>query len=252
MTDPTRVRLGRRPPRFDKRTLRLERYLATAARRPPARVDWTPKVSLLGPMLNTSLGCCTVSAKGHLIQTWTANHDRQIIVSDSAILAGYTEACGYVPGDPTTDQGGTMLDVLNWFRKTGLAGHKPFAYVAVNHQNRENVKFAINLFGGCDVGIMLPVSAQGQEVWAVPEGGAVGDGAPGSWGGHDVPIVGYGLMGPTCITWGKLVTMTWGFFKTYVEEAYAILAPEWADVDEPAPNGFELEQLKADLVTITG
>lgn len=249
MIDPNKVKLGRQPARIDKRTLKLANYLVGEP--PPPRVDWTPKVSLLGPMLNNVLGDCTIAAKGHLIQTWTANHDQQVIVSDNAIMAGYMEACGYVPGDPTTDRGGVMLDVLNWWRKSGLDGHKPFAYVSVDPANKTHAKLAVNMFGGLDVGIMLPVSAQDQEVWSVPESGTRGEGTPGSWGGHDVPIVGYGPLGPTCISWGKLITMTWGFFRTYVEEAYAVLAPEWADEGVASPSGFSLAQLREDLVQVT-
>jgi len=251
MTDFTGMKLGRKALRVDKRTLQLGDYL-TPALKPPARVDWESKLSGLGVMMNDRLGCCTIAAKGHLIQAWTANHGQQVIVPDSAILAGYEQACGYVPGDDSTDQGGNMLDVLNWFRKTGLAGHKPFAFVAVNHNDKKHVELAVDLFGGCDIGIELPISAQRQEVWSVPHGGAVGDGERGSWGGHDVPIVGYSSVGPVCITWGRLLTMTWSFFKTYVDEAYAVLAPDWADGKVQAPNGFDLTQLQADLAAVTG
>jgi hypothetical protein len=46
--------------------------------------------------------------------------------------------------------------------------------------------------------------------------------------------------------------MTWGFFRTYVDEAYAVLAPEWATDNALAPNGFSLTQLRADLAAVTG
>ncbi len=249
VTDHSMMKLGKLPARHDPRTLHLANYL-TNALKPPARRRWSTKVTNLGMMLNDSLGCCTIAAKGHLVQTWTANAGTQVIVPDSAILKGYEQACGYVPGDDSTDNGGNMIAVLNYFRQTGIGGHKLFAYVALEPRNKTHIELGVDLLGGCDLGLALPVSAQKQDVWSVPAGGPVGDGAPGSWGGHDVPIIDYGPVGPTCITWGKKKTMTWAFFYTYVDEAYGLLSTDWSDGTRKAPNGFEFAALQADLASI--
>lgn len=251
MIDHSRMKLGKTAARHDKRTLHLANYL-TNALQPPPRIRWSEKLTGLGVMLNAELGCCTIAAKAHLVQTWTANNGAQVIVPDSEILYAYESACGYDPNDPSTDQGGNMLDVLNYFRKTGVGGHKLFGYVALEPRNKTHVELGVDLLGGVDLGVRLPISAQGQEVWSVPAHGAVGDGEPGSWGGHDVPIVDYGPVGPTCISWGKLITMTWQFFFTYVDEAYGLLSMDWATGVKAAPSGFDFPQLQADLAVISG
>ena len=245
------MKLGKKPPKHDSRTLQLARYV-TNALQPLPRVDWGSKVTQLGEMCNDQLGICTIAAAGHMVQTWTANAGSQIVLSDTDIVAAYSGACGYDPADPSTDQGGVEVDVLNYWRKTGIGGRKIFAYAAQEPKNRTHVELAVDLFGGCYLGVELPLSAQGKDVWSVPPGGPVGQGAPGSYGGHAVCAVSYGPAGITVITWGKLLTMTWLFFDTYVSEAYCVLSTDWCDGTKTAPSGFDFNALQADLAVVAG
>jgi hypothetical protein len=105
---------------------------------------------------------------------------------------------------------------------------------------------AVYMFGGCYIGVLLPQSAQGQPIWSVPPMGPTGPGAPGSWGGHAVPVVAYDARGLTVITWGAMLRMTWQFWETYCDEAYAILSQDWLEKNE-APSGFDMATLQADL-----
>ena len=86
-------------------------------------------------------------------------------------------------------------------------------------------------------------------MWAVPPQGTSGPGAPGSWGGHAVPVVAYDPRGLTVITWGKALRMTWGFWQAYCDEAYGILSPDFLAKGK-APNGFDLATLKSDLAEL--
>ena len=117
--------------------------------------------------------------------------------------------------------------------------------VALEPGNVDHVKDAINIFGGCYIGVALPVSAQRQETWTVPQGGPTGQGAPGSWGGHAVICVAYNPRRVTCITWGRAKQMTWRFFTTYCEEAYAVVSKDWLCRDGKAPVGLDLDGLMA-------
>ena len=45
--------------------------------------------------------------------------------------------------------------------------------------------------------------------------------------------------------------MTWSFWDAYCDEAYACLSELWAG-KKPAPSGFDLAALKADLKQVTG
>ena len=242
------MRLGKCPARHDRRTLRLSAY--TQALPPsPAAIDWSAKVSNLGDMQNNVLGNCTIAAIGHIIQTWTANLLYQVIIPDPAIVAFYSASCGYVPGQPNTDQGGIELDVLNYWRKNPLNGHSLDAYTSIPATSRVDMQTSIWLFGAAYIGVQLPNVAQDQTVWDVPPDGPVGAGAPGSWGGHAVPLIAYGALGATCVTWGALKRVTWAFLATYCDEAYSLLSKDWASATG-APSGFNWSQLDADLAAL--
>jgi hypothetical protein len=116
--------------------------------------------------------------------------------------------------------------------------------------NHLHVRQASTLFGGIYIGLELPVTAQDQDVWAVPAGGAKGPGAPGSWGGHAVNVVGYDAHGLTVITWGAKKRMTWAFWDAYCEEAYALLSRDFIRASGKAPSGFSLAQLQKDLAAL--
>jgi hypothetical protein len=206
-----------------------------------------------GMMANDSLGDCTCAGAGHYVQVVTSMaNPPEVTVSDADVIALYTDACGYDPNNPATDQGGDLLTVLNWWKAHGIgtAGHSPSAFAAVNVLNQTEVMQAIYLFGCLYTGVQLPVSAQAQVggVWDVD---ATSAGAPGSWGGHCCVICKYDATGPWCITWGALQQMTWAFWIRYFDEAFAVLTPDWIKPDLLSASGFNLAALQADLAQIT-
>lgn len=253
------VKLGKLPPRHDPRTLKLAAYTA-ALPPPPPSCDLTGKITSLGMMLNDTLGDCTCAAIGHMIQAWTAEAGGQVILPDSAILSAYETFCGYDPANPATDQGGVELDCLNSWRQTGVAGHKISAYAALQRKPggligkiagsswRHGVMNAVYYFGGAYIGVALPNTAQDQPSWQLVS--KTGDGEPGSWGGHAIPIVAYDAEGVTVITWGALLKASWDFIDAYCDEAYAALAPEIVGAGR-SPEGFDITQLEADLNSVT-
>lgn len=250
MTQAGKRKLGRKPARLDSRTLMLAAY-AEALAAPPPTCDLTARLSNLGQMGNDRLGDCTCAAVGHMIQAWTAEDERQVIVPDVDIVKMYAEVSGYVPGDESTDNGAIVLDVLNYWRKTGLDGHHLIAYAALRLKEHQEVMKSIYYFGAVYVGLSLPLSAQKQTTWNVPEEGLTGEGRPGSWGGHAIPFVAYNATGPICVTWGQLQQMTWGFYDAYGEEAYACFGRDIVGSDDKSPEGFNSAQLLADLRKIT-
>lgn len=233
------MKLGKLSPRHDDRTLRLANYHDTVTLAPPAVV--APRNVSWGMYANDRLGDCTCASAGHMVINWTdlGKHERSPAEAD--VIALYDLVNG------GQDKGAVEIDVLNAWRNHGLGADKIAAYAAIDLKDHEKVKLATYLFGGCYIGLALPLSAQSQvgKIWTVGRGA---NGAPGSWGGHAVNVVGYDWYGLTVVTWGQLQRMSWGFWDRYCDEAYAVISP--ADWDGSV-RGVNLDSLKADLAKIS-
>ena len=249
---PTLPRLGKRAVVRDTRTLKLTDYLRSAvtSAEPPVEGSWVTHVKTWGMMLNDILGDCTCAAAGHMIAQWSQYaQGTETVIPDDAVLKAYEAVSGYQPGDDATDTGAAMLDVLRYWRKHGIGGHKIQSFVSVDPRNIKEVKTSVSLFGNLYIGIQLPASAQGKDSWTVPDGGPYRDGSPGTWGGHCVPVVAYSPQTLTVVTWGKTLKMSWNFFHDYVDEAYCVLSPDWVS-GGISPSKFDMQQLQADLVAL--
>jgi hypothetical protein len=232
--------------------LKLSNYTAALPLVAPKRVDWSLGVSTWPMLKNDTVGCCTVATAAHMIHAWTAANGNPVVLTDNDVITAYSAITGYVPGDDSTDNGAVVLDVLNYWRRVGIGGHKIAGYVALNPQNREHMDLGVYLFGGVYLGVGLPVSAQGQEVWSLPEGGAFGDGKPGSWGGHAIPILNANPTGHVAITWGGDKTITREWAATYYEEGYAILSEDFVTRAKASPGLIDYQTLLADLPALAG
>lgn len=245
MINHSAMKLGRKAIKTDSRTLRVRAYLSAGLPPAPPAVDWTKGITDWGMMLNDRLGCCTIAGVAHAIQVWTANESKEVTVTDKQVLSYYEKWDGYNPKDPSTDQGGIELDVLNDWQKNDFAKHKLIAFADPLYTNLEEIRHSIAFFGGVYIGVSLPATAQNQQVWdVVADGGP--NAAPGSWGGHCVFVPKYDQDSFTCITWGAPKTMTVAFWNKYVDEAHALLSKDWIST-KGAPSGFNLTQLQADL-----
>jgi len=244
-------KLGKNAPLHNPKTLQLSKYLLNLPHI-PNEFDWFSKVPTWPMYDNDTLGNCVEAAQGHMIEQWsTYANPPGVVLSDSQIVQAYTAEAGYVPGDPTTDNGTYMLLALDYWRKTGIAGHQIIAYVQLATGNSVELEAAVWLFGNAIVGLQLPLSVQNLDEWSVPEGGTVGDGLPGSWGGHCVPVVGMAPNAMPVITWGSTLWMTKRFYQNYSDEAYAVLSHDWLQTaNNLSPESFDLAQLKADLQLI--
>jgi len=255
LVDPKKLKLGKLTARHDPRALLLATYLTAALPAPPPTCDVSTKVSNWGMMDNDQVGDCTCAAAGHLLMEWTANAGKKMVTpTDKQIIAAYSAITGYNPTTGANDNGANEVDVLNYWRQTGIAGHKIAAYMSLEPSNRTHIMDSVYLFEGCYIGVALPISAQAQtqnhQPWSVPPGGTTGDGKPGSWGGHAVPVVAYDSRGVTVVTWGALQQMTWSFWDAYCDEAYAILSNDMFNGKKATPAGFSLQQLQADLADL--
>jgi hypothetical protein len=249
-------RLGKNPPRrTGKSRLRasIAKTFLDSLPTAPAECDYTSGIIDWGMMLNgpgsslapQGLGDCTEAAKGHLLQAWTAKGGKEVTLPDSVILGAYESECGYVNGDPSTDQGGDILTVLNDWQANGLGGYKITAHAEVN-LTQMRVQQGLYVFGGLDFGIQLPLTAQDQvgSRWSIVGDGKGGPSAPGSWGGHSVAAVAYMPTGLLFVTWGALQWADWDWVMLYADEAWAAISPNFTS---PAP----IASLAADLQEVT-
>jgi hypothetical protein len=172
-----------------------------------------------------------------------------VVPKEQDVLTVYSAVSGYDPKTGANDNGAAITDVLDYWQTTGIAGHKILGWAAVNFQNILEVKQAIYIFGGVDLGVNLPNSAQSQfqanQPWdiVVPDGGIDG--------GHSVPNFGYGADGTNCITWAQRQPMSWAWFSKYCDEAYAVIDPAWLSAAQLTPSGFDLATLQQDLASLS-
>ena len=243
--------LGKKAAKLLKGLPALGRYTLTLPSSPPA-ANYGLALKQLGVMGNDKLGDCTCAAVGHAIQTWTSlTQATETVISDAQIIQLYTNACGYNPGDPYTDQGGVASDVLRYWYNNPIDGHHALSgFAGIRPGNRASIRDAIFLFGVAYIGVQLPLTAQNGDWDVSPDSPMTGDKAPGSWGGHAIPLVAYDQDTLTCITWGKLKTMTWSFLDAYCDEAYGLLSKDWMTTSGNAPPGFNFDQLSADMQAI--
>lgn len=239
------VRLGRVRPAARPQVVHLARYFRKTEAPQPPSVDYSEKAmdSLSRVYLNDRYGCCVIASAYHEIGLWTGNETGTVsTAADKEILAAYRGICG--PGD----NGCIITNVLNYMRAYGLVAngvrHKIDDYCAVDWTDPELVKAAIRTFGTIKIGVNLPEAWLYSTTWDVTNTSIVG--------GHDIPAVGYNEQGVKVCSWGQLYTITWPAFTapTWVEEAYALLAPDWYSKDQVAANGFNVAELKEALDNI--
>lgn len=250
MADHSGMRLGKRPRRELGRLRPLQHYLGAVPVPPvPARCVRGEMVARWPMLGNDTIGDCTIAAVGHAVQLWTAVAGRMRVMSDEEAIAGY-EAFGYRPGDAVTDAGAAAADVLARWNGAGFAcggvGDVLDGFCAIDPAREAEVRAGVAWLGVVYAGLELPIAAQRMEVWDVPGAGAAaaGEDAPGSWGGHAVPIVGYGPEGVVCVTWGALKRITWRFWAAYASEAYGLLSRDFVTVP------LDWGQLAADMADL--
>ena len=261
MPNFSKMKLGKLPSVNDPRTLKLAKYFLDTLPPAPPSVDYTCGITSFGEMLNDNLSDCVIAACGHAEQIWTAVLGDEYTATDAQVEQRYSEWCGYVPGNPGTDNGCIELDVLNGWRKKGFWKHLLIGYADPDPMNLEHIKQAIYLFGGVFIGVQLPVSAQTQNVWDVSSGP---DAIPGSWGGHGIFVPKYrtdtdGNLIFTGITWGELIDITQAFWTyndpdngPYLDEAHALIGWDFVTRKGKTPVGLDIAQMKTDVQLLTG
>jgi hypothetical protein len=182
---------------------------------------------------NDEVGDCVIASRAHLtmLDTRVGAAQKAAPFTTASAISEYSAVGGYVPGDPSTDNGLDMRVMCAYQKNTGLkdaAGvrHKIGAYLALTPGNTLQMIQATWLFGGFGLGFQVPQSAvdqfnAGSGIWT-----DVGD--TNIVGGHEV--CGVGTMDwhskLTIVTWAVRWQMTFGFISAYNDEAWAWVPPE--------------------------
>lgn len=224
----------------------------------PDVVDYTTKPIAWPMYLNDRLGDCTAADAAHAVQLWTTwGQGQTVTVSDADVERFYSGSTGYDPRDPSTDQGGNMQEVCEYFRKTGMAGRTIEAFFQVNVEDLDEVRAGLYLFGAVSVGMAFPSSAMDQFDRGQPWDVVRNDG--GIEGGHDVLLVGATRGGNLkVVTWGAVQEVTPAFWAKYMGtaaggEAWVRVEQDWAAKTGVAPgNALNVAQLNDAFTQLTG
>lgn len=259
MTTPSRAagRLGRLPYDPNRPALRLGGRLQGPVPPNPVVADWLSKVTSWPMYGNDQWGDCVWAMIGHMIEAWTQYASGTAVeVTTDQLLAAYSAVTGFDPnagpsGNNSTDNGTNIADALDYWRTTGVAGHKILAYAKVDHSNPGEVEAAINLFGSIAVGVNLPTSAMDQfnagQEWTVVQGSPID-------GGHAIHAGAYDTAAKDArvTTWGAVQSLDDPWWTAYVEEAWVAVTPEWVAATGLSPSGLDLQGLGDDFSALTG
>lgn len=218
----------------------------------PPSCSYTNRLpTYLGAMLNDSLGDCAEAGYGHALQVWSdASGKHELTEPDSAIEALY-ETQGYVPGNESTDTGTILQVLLSLLVKGPVPDGIPklLAFIELDPTIPADISRATYECGLVYIGFNVPAFLQSLE-------------SPGStwntepWsnsnivGSHCVISAGYRPGFRDIISWGSRYAMTDAFWAKYVDEAYALVSPEWIEATGRTPLGMTVTQLEAQMAAI--
>jgi hypothetical protein len=234
--------------------MRLRDYMAKLPTY-PGSADFTAKgaPSLSQMFGNDALGDCVIAGANHIFGVETGNAGNCVVTPEAQIVKEYSAIGGYVPGDPSTDQGCDLVTALNYYVKSGQL----LAWLAVDGANFAEVQAALWLFENLYFGMELP------DAWVNP----MPSGPGFTWGvagpqdgnnGHCVPGAAYDSTGVTIDTWAMLGKITPEAIAEYATaknggELFVMLSPlQLPKGQAKAPNGVAWSDILADFNAMGG
>lgn len=247
----TALPLGRLPNDPTKPRLRL-RLTPAGATTPIPTSDWATGVPEWPMYANDRIGSCVPAAAGHIIESLTQyGQGAAVEVTEADVVSAYSAVGGYTPSNPASDQGLIVQDFLGWWRTTGMAGHRIAAFASLDAHDPALLGTALHEVGSLQIGINFPHFA-----WAQLNQGLPWNDVPGPQatdGGHCVNVVGRTAAGNwVCVTWGRLQLISSSFWARWVDEAWAVLSPEWISTAGGTPSGLDVAGLGAQWSALTG
>ena len=232
--------------KLNLKTLPLSNYVRPSAMAYPPVCAWERPITW-GMLGNDSVGDCVIAWMMHhaMGMKAVAQAGTPLSFTTDQALQTYSAITGYVPGDPSTDNGTDPDTAATYWQQTGLYGDKILGYVNLDITNQDLVKYAHYTFGGIGISLEVP-----DYIMNVPSGGSWSQ-TPGANttidGGHQIYAPGYGRQGWHIISWGTDYTFNLDFWSQYVQAAIAVVSTDWVKASGVSPSGLNLQALLADL-----
>lgn len=185
--------------------------------------------------------CVLAGRANHVLRLERVEQRVTLALRESDVISEYQRLCQeqfnetpQSPGDQF-DNGLVVLDAIRSWRNEGWRlelktrpsniQHVYFvaAYGEIDPTDFEQVKAAIYLLHGVELGFQLPRAVMGKyDIWDY-QGETGPEWRPGSWGGHLVYSKAYRSTDVEIITWGQKVRVTSSFLAKYCDEAWAVV-----------------------------
>lgn len=190
----------------------------------------------VGALGNDRFGCCVYAAIAHFINVFRLNNKCGGMITEWMVLAEYAHT-GFVPEDPSTDNGEYLLAAIKRWKNEGLFGTRIDAFVELDPLDNDQVAFATSAMGGVIYSFGLPVNCQDQEVWDAKKNTneETADDLPWSLGGHAITGLNASPGRDHGETWGFLKGYTTGWRRRYASEAYAVVFRDGIPASERSP-----------------
>ena len=213
--------------------------------------DWFSNIAF--PMdLNDTQGDCGIAGMDHY-QMSVSKFGGGTATSwgDSVCEQLYEILGGYVPGDPSTDNGTVLQDNLGYWRHNPIQGSEILGFGALRPGTwlRAERLHALHAFGPGYLGGPLPVSAEQQfpGPWTFVPGSPVA-------GGHCVTEAGEvtGTNEVRFTSWGAVVKASRGFFMSFVQEYWVIIDAAGIERNGANQYGWDVAGMNEALASLTG
>jgi hypothetical protein len=245
------LKYGRKP-RLYRPTIHYSALVAgTAQPSVPASVDYLSTMpDDLGMMGNAELGDCTCAAIAHARQVWSFNSGIGMRTTpDSDVISLYSTVSGYIPGNPSTDQGADEQTVLAYCKNIGApiapgAVNKLLGWVEVDVRNFSDIQASIYQGGLVYLGFNVPAYLESLEA-----PGSIWDVNPSAdnsiIGGHAVIAPAYTPTDFGVVSWGSKYRMSQAFFSKFVDECYLLVDAAWLMWSGKTPAGLSVAELES-------
>lgn len=221
------LRYGRKPqhPRWVRQRVVLDLHTdwAQLTASVPAAVDRTTGVKSWPMYMNDRLGDCGEAGAGHAVQAVAAMAGTTLTPADSDIEYLYEKTGGYVPGDPSTDGGTNLQDLLTWWSANDWGGLRVSAFAQVRSQDPAALRACLYYFGTVYAGVSFPAGGMRQFQAGQPWTPVPGDSIDG---GHCIVLEAATADELTWITWGAKQKSDLAWWAAYAEEAWVIMTPQ--------------------------